>query len=327
MPYFVFDLDETLGNLHTPHYFLYDLRRETTRSPTETSKRIATSPPPELAPYIDTAYMSFVHLVAQQEQTNNPLGILRPGMIQVFQKLAELKQQGLCEGVAIYSNNGCLSNLHFARDVLHAAIGRDDLICDCIHWHHPFRQEEYIKPLQEGAADKTWKVLQKILIEGDCHAPKERVTPSNLYFFDDQEHPDLENVLQDHYIHMNEYPYKASFSRVANLYKESLYSTGIMKDPSLLYKYVLYTSQLYPNTRNYNPKHTIGRHLQILRELTGSTSMVHAPPPDESILRSFDVLETLSQQQESTTQTGGRPRAKARKTRKAVKGKQRDKTK
>jgi hypothetical protein len=322
MPYFVFDLDETLGNLHTPFYFLYDLQRTNTRSPNEQTKRITIAPPPELVPYIHTAYTTFVHLVAQQEQTHNPLGIIRPGMIQVFQQLAAMKEEGLCEGVVIYSNNGALSNLHFARDVLHTAIGMNDLICDCIHWHHPFRQEEYTKPLQEGGADKTWKVFQDILTKGACQAPAERVIPSNCYFFDDQAHTDLETVLGDHYIHMNEYPYLASFSRVANLYLESLRAAGLTKDSRLLYDYIHFCAQSYPNTRAYNPKRTLGRHIQILRQLTGTTSMVHAPPPDESVQMILELLPTVIAEPLPSSQTGGKKQRATRKKHKQGKRRQ-----
>ena len=143
----------------------------------------------------------------------------------------------------------------------------------------------------------------------------ERVYPSNVYFFDDQEHTDLENVLQGHYIHMNEYPYLASFSRVANLYLESLRAAGLTKDSRLLHDYILFCSQSYPNTRAYNPKRTLGRHIQILRQLTGTTSMVHAPPPDESVQSILHLLPTITAE---SPQTGGK---KQRKTRKIAKGK------
>ena len=322
MPYFVFDLDETLGNFHTPFYFLYDFQRTNTRSPNEQTKRITVAPLPELVPYIHTAYTTFIQLILQQEQTHNPLGIIRPGIIQVFQQLALMKQQGICEGVVIYSNNGALSNLHFARDVLHAAIGMNDLICDCIHWHHPFRQEEYLTPLQEGSANKTWKVFQTILTKGACQAPVDRVTPQNVYFFDDQEHTDLENVLGDHYIHMNEYPYVASFSRVANLYLESLRAAGLTKDSRLLHDYILFCSQSYPNTRAYNPKRTLGRHIQILRQLTGPTSMVHAPPPDESVQMIAELLPTITAEPPPSSQTGGKKQRATRKKQKQGKRRQ-----
>jgi len=319
MPYFVFDLDETLGNFHTPFYFLYDYQRTNTRSPNEQTKRITITPPPELIPYIHTAYTTFVQLVAQQEQSHNPLGIIRPGMIQVFQQLAAMKEAGLCEGVVIYSNNGALSNLHFARDVLHAAIGINDLICDCIHWHHPVRHEEYTTPYQEGAADKTWKVFQTILTKGACQASADRVTPSNCYFFDDQEHPDLETVLGDHYIHMNEYPYIASFSRVANLYLESLRVAGLTKDSRLLHDYIHFCAQVYPNTRAYNPKRTLGRHIQLLRQMTGPTSLIHAPSPDESVHTILDLLPTITVEPPPSSQTGGGRTVKQRTTRKKSK--------
>lgn len=296
MPYFVFDLDETLANVYTPYYFLYDLQRQATYSNTAApSKKISLTPPPRLIPLITVAYQEFVGRIVEEERSDKSLGILRPGIIHIMEQLRDMKTQGLCEGVAIYSNNGSLANLHFVRDIIHMAIGTSDLICDCIHWHHPFRREEYTKPVREGAADKTWSVMKKILIKGACKAPPYRVHPANVYFFDDQSHPNLEEVLGDNYIHMNEYPYKAPFNRVAQLYIDSLEKAGLLARPEITREYITFCAQMYPNTRDYNPMKTLKRHIQLYKQITDGTDTVGAPAPDSSIERSEEVLHGIRQ--------------------------------
>ena len=314
MPYFVFDLDETLANVYTPYYFLYDLQRESSYvDKKHISKKISRTPPPRLAPLIKDAYGEFVQRIADQETSSDPLGIIRPGVIQVMERLRDMKSQGLCEGVVIYSNNGSLANLRFVRDVIHRAIDTSNLICDCIHWHHPYRKTEYTTPIREGAADKTWTVMKKILTKGACKAPSSRVQPNTVYFFDDQSHPDLEEVLEDNYIHMNEYPYKTPFIRVAQIYLDSIKNAGLLARPEITREYVTFCAQMYPNTREYNPAKTLKRHLQIYKQMTGGTSSTGAPAPDLSIEYAAKVVTEIAQsplsQQENKSQRGGTRRA------------------
>jgi hypothetical protein len=295
MPCFVFDLDETLANVYTPYYFLYDLQRQATYSHTKPpSKKTSLTPPPRLTPLIKVAYDDFIDKIAEQEKSSDPLGIIRPGILQIMEHLRDMKTKGLCEGVVIYSNNGSLANLHFVRDVIHRAIDSADLICDCIHWHNPVRRSEYTSPIREGAADKTWAVMKKILIKGACKVPSKRVQPNDVYFFDDQSHPDLEEVLGDNYIHMNEYPYKTPFIRVAQIYLDSITKAGLLARPEIAREYITFCAQIYPSTRDYNPMKTLKRHLQIYKQLTGGTSSVGAPSPDLSAEYAEKVVNEIA---------------------------------
>ena len=84
MTYFIFDLDETLAEVYPLFYFLCDLRLEKTTGATKTI-------PDELQTPLNDAYTIFVHLVAEQELSMHPLGILRPGIIQVMEAIKKLK--------------------------------------------------------------------------------------------------------------------------------------------------------------------------------------------------------------------------------------------
>ncbi len=294
MPCFVFDLDETLANVYTPYYFLYDLRRQTSTIPKKQPyKKVAHSPPARLAPLIKAAYEEFVQRIADEERSDTPLGILRPGILHIMERLRDMKAQGLCEGVVIYSNNGSLANLQFVRDVIHRAIGTSDLICDCIHWHHPFRKSEHTHPIQEGAADKTWAIMKKILTKGACKVPSGQVQPNNVYFFDDQSHPDLEDVLGDNYIHMNEYPYKTPFNRVARIYLKSIQSAGLLDSAEITREYIKFCAQMYSNSRDHMNKKPLVRHMEIYKQMTGGTSTRSAPEPDSSIQRAEEALDEI----------------------------------
>jgi hypothetical protein len=233
MAYFVFDMDETLGNLYSVHYFLCDLRRETMLDDMK--------PPSEgLKGVLDAAYQLFVAKVATKEALPERLGVLRPGILHIMRLLNEAKQTGAIKGVAIYSNNASLGALHFIRDVIHAHIGTSDLICDCIHWGHEAR--EYERGASQGSARKTWDVLKSVLMSGPCNAA-ETLNPKDVYFVDDQLHPDLKLSLpMHHYIQVRPYEFKAPYETLAQLYKESLEESGLFEDPESLGEYFTYVN-------------------------------------------------------------------------------------
>lgn len=227
MVYFVFDMDATLANLYTVHYFLCDLRREVMIGNVDL-------PSDELKEYLDKAYTIFVNKIAIKEGQADRLGVLRPGILFVMRLLNEYKQLGLIDGVIIYSNNGALGTLHFIRDLIHTYIGNSDLICDCIHWGHKARDSE--RNLAPGSAKKTWSVLKNILTnpEGPCKAPA-TLEPKDVYFVDDQFHPDLKRFLPIyHYIQVTPYEFKTPFESVAEIYKESLEESGLFEDSDQL---------------------------------------------------------------------------------------------
>ena len=174
--YFVFDLDGTLANLYSEFYFVMSLQNSTN-------------------------YVKFINKIAEIEASPNPLGILRPGILYVMEKLHKLKSN-----VMIYSNNGNIESLEFVKDVIHAHL-KGNLIKKCIHLDHSLRS---IVP-KNSMYDKTWEELKHILETFNTN-----VEPNEVYFFDDREHKNLFNV---NYILVPEYTFVASFNRIAEIYK------------------------------------------------------------------------------------------------------------
>jgi hypothetical protein len=202
MSYFIFDMDETLAELYPMYYFISSLKQNI---------------PKEEEINFNSAYNIFVKNILAKELSSDPIGILRPGIFKVMEKLHVLKTQGKVKDVVIYSNNGHLESIHFIRDLINTNPKTSDLIRECIDWNHPLRGEERLR--QPGAAYKTWKVLKKILVEGNCGASK-YLEPSSVYFFDDLDHLDLQyNLGPENYFKVPPYNFRASFDRIADEYR------------------------------------------------------------------------------------------------------------
>jgi hypothetical protein len=213
MSYIVFDLDETLAHVHSVFYFLMYLNYPLFNKDQNPSQPLIRQNK------LEDAYKKFVKAVAEKEDSEEPLGILAPGILDLMKQLKRFKDSGKLKGVAIYSNNGFLLNLHFVRDVIHEIVG--PLICDCIHWGHHERQVEYTMPISPSGARKTWAVLAKILQTGPCKAPP-TLKPSDVYFVDDLKHPDLVQTLKDHYFLIPPYKYKTNLIRVFDIFEKVL---------------------------------------------------------------------------------------------------------
>jgi hypothetical protein len=285
MVYFVFDMDATLANLYTVHYFLCDLRRETMMD--------GMAPPSDaLQLYLDTAYTTFVRAIAAKEAHAEPfgpqpLGILRPGILAVMHLLNSYKQSGLIDGVVIYSNNGALGTLHFIRDLIHAHVRNPRLICDCIHWGHEGRISE--RRNRPGDAKKTWDVLKAILTnpQGPCKAP-ETLEPKDVYFIDDQIHPDLMEMLpHGHYIHIPPYEFKAPYEPVAVLYKRALEESGLFGNYDALEEYFEYVNQGCSKKKMANVNSIVAWYKTATHIPAAGTPV---PPPDRSIMMIINAI-------------------------------------
>ena len=193
MVYYVFDLDNTIGDFYTTFYLVSDLRSDTISE----HRQIILKPPEEIIPNIQKAYKYFVHQIAIREKSNNPIGLLRPGIIDIMKMINIQKLTGTCRGVILYSNNGNLETLEFARDIIHDALQTRTLILDCIHLHHPYRNKE-VRKINENASPKKWATIQKILTEGKCKAINPK--PEEVVFFDDAMHTDIVLHLNLNYI-------------------------------------------------------------------------------------------------------------------------------
>jgi hypothetical protein len=158
-------------------------------------------------------YDELVRRMAIREKGATPIGMFRPGIFDVMRRVAKLKRSGVVQGVFIYTNNGSLELAEFVRDVIHRVV-RYAVFDDVIHFYHPLR---VAGPTGKTPNQKTWFELHKLLVSGGVRAPA-GVQPSEVLFFDDQEHTDLMSVLGTNYIRVPEYTYVAPIGPVIDLF-------------------------------------------------------------------------------------------------------------
>jgi hypothetical protein len=273
--YFIFDMDETLAELYPLFYFIGTLRLKDTVSD---SNKLQI--PNSLDYTLNDAYNYFVLSTLKEETSDKPLGILRPGILDVMMRLYELQKLRKIKNVVIYSNNGHLQSLEFIRDLIHAYLGSDNLIKDCIHWDHPMRKDEI-----NSTNTKTWNILKQILVEGACNAP-ETLEASDVYFFDDLDHTDLQEHLGPNYYKVPAYDFRASFDRIATLYKNALIYSKT--DTNLLAKYI---KDIFINSRIVNG--SINRIIYSFKQKTPDTVNKDILPPlnDEGITMMLDAVK------------------------------------
>lgn len=286
MSYFIFDMDETLAELYTMYYFVASLRLKETIE--EDGKETADHVPESLKSNLNKAYTLFVNEITKEEASSRPLGILRPGILHVMRRLYELQKAGKVKNVIIYSNNGHLQSLEFIRDLIHKYLGTNQLIKECIHWNHPMRDEErFMRP---GAANKTWNVLKNIMVEGNCKASPE-IQPTDVFFFDDLDHKDLQEKLGTNYFKVPGYNFKASFDRVAEIYKKSVTAANVDIDIYMNYIIELFvdTTEDYSKIRH----ETIDEIIDIFRGKTRGTSEGNPPGPDSGIEMMMEAIKRV----------------------------------
>ena len=267
MVYFIFDLDETLAELYSVYYFATSLRLES----------------PSLALNLDKAYQYFVRDILLAEISNEPLGILRPGILGVMKKLKDLQKLGKVKNVLIYSNNGDIKSLEFIKDLIHLYVG-GGLIKECIHRNHHMRANERVNA--PHLINKTWNVLRNIMINGNTRAAT-NLDVRDVYFFDDLDHPDLRNKLGINYYKVPRYSFKASIDRIGEIYKNAIYKASIKG--AKLKKYVNIILEDYiingSNTIKYDT--SINGVIQLLKDMTISNDLnsqnmtLSLPPPSD----------------------------------------------
>lgn len=268
MSYFVFDLDETLANLYSAYYYVSSLRL---KSQLDTSIF-----PIELEKQLEHAYQLFVERILKEE-SNKPLGILRPGILQIMSSLLTLKKKGKIANVIIYSNNSSLESLEFIRDLIHTHINNKHLISDCVHWDHPLRTKE--KLLYPGMYPKTWNTISEIILQKSSRI----VRPKNVYFFDDLDHPDLQKTLQNNYYKVPPYEFKASVNRINAIYD------SVLKDAKVdITNFCIYLFDVFPIYSTFFPLYQKGithnNLLFIFSELTKKTASEHVIPEEDSAI-------------------------------------------
>ena len=283
MVYFVFDMDETLAELYSVFYFIASLRLKDSCSD---DKALCDSLPNTLLSSLNEAYDIFVEAIAAQEASSRPLGILRPGILAVMNRINSLRDK--IDGVIIYSNNGHLESLKFIRDIIHAHLKTTSLIKDCIHWDHHMRDTE--RNLGPNAENKTWSVLKSILVHGPTKAPP-ALTPAEVYFFDDLDHPDLQRNLGKNYYKVPPYTYRTSFDLIAHIYKDAILKAKV--DTNQLLDYAIEIFIDTPAPQQKDNESALDMLLRIFKAKTPGTAY-DPPPKDQGIQIMNHAINSIS---------------------------------
>jgi len=273
MVYFIFDLDETLAELYSVYYFATSLRLE---SGTQAA--------------LDKAYKIFVEDILLTEISHEPLGILRPGILGIMKKLKDLQKLGMIKNVLIYSNNGDIKSLEFIKDLIHLYVG-GGLIKECIHRNHHMRVNERVNA--PHLINKTWNVLRNIMINGNTKAATNLVA-SDVYFFDDLDHPDLRKKLGINYYKVPSYNFKASVDRIGEIYKNAIYKANIKGAKLKKFVNIIMDEYAINDTNDTNSvtyDASIDGVIKLLKNITTGNEQNHIilaslppPPPDIGIL-------------------------------------------
>jgi hypothetical protein len=189
-PYYVaFDLDETLGYFGSPvmHLLFLDLvslYQDTTviKAPFEPSENLKEK--------LNAAFQAFAIRLASLEDGRI---CLRQGILDIVKRLVQLQDEGKVKKIVIYSNNGNIQCLKFAKIMIEFILGRNNIFCDLIHFYHPLRLQGNSPDLSNpGKASKTFPVFQKIFAETCGETDVEsKILPQNSLFFDDTSHSKL----------------------------------------------------------------------------------------------------------------------------------------
>jgi hypothetical protein len=333
MYYFVYDLDETLAEVYSLFYFLMCLRVKNKVPKGLYNANIV------LFNKLERAYFDFVKRVAEEEKSDRPLGILRPGILGIMRELEILRENKKVKGMIIYSNNGNIENLEFVKDVivqgimpsnnevlsmnLNNFIASGILIKDLIHWGHPERNSEIPvyynnkgQPRKRpGVARKTWLVLEKIVTKNGTENPDFK--PENVFFFDDisPEHS-IKAELGDNYYKVPRYDFKASSERLGEIFKSVM--GPIMSDPSFdvgLYMKLVQRSAVGEIAKNARLS-DLDNLVNTIKRVTGATAAVNAEPPLPEVDYGIRMMEEAIAKVKATS--GGK-RRKVSKTKKRVK--------
>jgi hypothetical protein len=291
MKYFVFDMDEAIAELYSVFYCITSLRLKDTIL--EDHPQLLPLLSDALKKQVDKAYHLFVKKVLREELSSKPLGILRPGVLQVMNSLYRLQKAKKVAKVVIYSNNGTLTCLEFIRDLIHEHLGTTTLIGECVYRTHPLRDEE--QTAKKGLNDryeKTWGSLRRVLIEGKCRAPS-TLSVEDVYFFDDLDHKDLHRAIGNHYYHVPPYEFKTSFERLAEIYQLAVEEANVN-----IYQFAPLITMIYGRSSLPDPfALSIQRIIQLFLASTERTAKKDDMPPpyqrDKGITMMKDAIQRV----------------------------------
>lgn len=285
MSYVVFDLDETMAQLYSMYYFIASLKLKDYVG--ESRAYMLAYFPESLFEEQERAYHLFVKRILEEETSATPLGIIRPGLLDIMKRLNKLKCNGKVEHVIIYSNNGYLPSLEFIRDLIHLHVGNNKLITECIHRTHFLRTEE------SNWMIKSWSTLRHILIHGSCRVP-ENISPASVFFFDDLHHNDLQTHLANHYYQVPSYQFRPSFERISTIYTKVMEDANI--DTSMLLVNVIDLIGMGGRPVVLNPLDTnLQQLLGLFKEVVGDTATPSdlPPLPDDGYYMMMNMVERI----------------------------------
>ena len=283
MSYVVFDLDLTLADISSFYYFLLSFHIK--EFVLETSPRMFAFFPEELHKCLQKAYNLFVERVVIQEESDNPMGMLRPGILEIMKDLASLHHKKKINKILIYSNNRYLQSLEFVRDIIHHSI-KTKLISDCVHWNHPSRENDKV----DVNYSKTWDTMHSLCFRG---LP---IEPKQVYFFDDQVHIQLQQTLKENYYQVPSYHYTASFDRIKDIYQSVLRDAHV--NIATLMVYMMEVMEADNQTYPFYPH---GNSMNDLMDIMDSLSK-RSPWPNSSLERDEgyymmkDVVQEIKKQ-------------------------------
>ncbi len=187
MVYIGFDFDQTLGDFES----------------------LFTIFPTKDSPY----YEDIVEIFAQKEMSRKPFGVIDPRIVKLLPSLKILKQSGNIKAIVIYSNNSSYELISFIADVMGYIAGDRNLVDKVAHLTYPGRK----------SPAKTVQFLKRLISEAKG-IPVNRIDTKEIYFMDDQLHPDLIHKLQDRYRKVDSYVSEATATEVSQYLSQKLMS-------------------------------------------------------------------------------------------------------
>lgn len=276
MKYLVFDLDQTLADVSQVYYFLVSL----------TIKDYILEQRPYMLPYfpdeleyqLKEAYRLFVKRIAEAEHSDNPIGILRPGILGIMKRITRLPH--IVKNIAIYSNNQYLPSIEFVRDLIHEI--HRPIIGTCIHWDHPMRLTDHES---QPYVTKTWTDLQSIMRDGSND-----LIPKNVYFFDDQNHIHLQMTLRENYYKVPIYRSRDSLKRISEIYASCVEEAKVN-----IFNLAVHLSDSMGSELTVTPSHMTSSDLinQLLERSRTIEQTQANQSPDQGIQAMNDVIDEI----------------------------------
>jgi len=286
-------MDEAIAELYSVFYCITSLRLKETIE--EDHPQLLPTLSDSLDKQVNKAYRLFVKKVLREELSAKPLGILRPGVLQVMHSLYNLQKAKKVSHVVIYSNNGTLVCLEFIRDLIHEYLGTTTLIGECVHRMHPLRNEhETAKMGLHDKWDKTWASLRKVLIEGKCKAPC-TLSVDDVYFFDDLDHKDLHRAIGNHYYQVPPYEFKASFERLGEIYQNAVEEANVSMVQFAPYMTMIYGSGFSSDPFASSIQHIIALFLASTEHTAKRDELPPSYQKDKGITMMKDAIHRVQQ--------------------------------